>query len=95
MRRQKVREWRKKQTPAYMKWLHARRKLRLDKGVRYEQVLRDLARGASYEETRQTAIEELEWAWEKEREIGNRYDHEKDLAYWSEAQWQREQDRLA
>lgn len=75
-----------------MKWLHARRRLRFEKADRYEQVLRDLARGASYEEAKQAAIEQLEWAWEEERRIGNRYDHERDEPIWDQEWWQREQD---
>lgn len=71
-------------TPAYMRWLVARRKLRIDAGA----FLREAAEAALAAENGyaatlilRAALDDLD---ERARTLGNRFDHERDEPYWDE-----------
>lgn len=75
-----VAAWRKRaHTPAYMKWLYARRKINADLVAMYEVVLQALA-----DDGYQFPKDALRHGDEMRREVGNRFNHETDEPYWKE-----------
>lgn len=85
-RRAAMADWRRRaNTPAYMRWLGARRKLRIETG----DALREAAEAALAAENGYAAALILQGALDvvraRERELGNRFDHERDEAFWEEA----------
>jgi len=77
--------WQEKHhTPAYNKWLYAKRKLKADKAAVYEALLSDIAREDVFD-VAEAATRALDWASERERETGNKFDHEKQQPYYQES----------
>jgi hypothetical protein len=75
-------EWKKRSyTPAYMKWLYARRKLSVEKMTLYEEALEQVG-GEEWA----FAQNVLKKARTLERKVGNRFDHENDKPYYKEGE---------
>lgn len=79
--------WRKKRTPEYHKWLYERRYLRFWKAETFEKALEQVAEVLAEDpsKTGQRALT-IARAWldeaaAREKELGNRFDHEKNQSY--------------
>lgn len=86
-RQQVMKAWRSRaHTPEYMKWLYARRKINATKVAIYESALRTITRDERSQmcSHRNEAEAALAAAAALEREVGNRFDHEKKRGYWEE-----------
>lgn len=84
-RRKTMAAWRERaHTPAYLRWLGARRAFRMEAGDLMRKVAEEaLAAENGYAATLilRAALDDLE---ERERAVGNRYDHELDEPFWDE-----------
>lgn len=79
-RKKKLKDWNESRTPAYHRWLYARRKLRFDKAEAYEKLLRVAADGNGlYESAARELLDEMD---ARERAIGNEFDHDLDHGVW-------------
>lgn len=78
-----TRAWRQRvDTPAYNEWLYAKRKLHQEKAAMYEKTLRTISEMVTPEYMRAEAEEALLWADKREREVGNRFDHQANKPYY-------------
>lgn len=81
--REDQKRWTKTRTGNYMKWLYAKRKLKFDKARVYQKLIEDIAAGLIPDPAK-AADSTLDWAHFRERAVGNRFDHEKDVPYWKD-----------
>lgn len=71
-----------RQTPAYFRWLHARRKLRFEDAECFRRSIENSLRAENGVAAAQLLEEALEEANERAEAVGNRYDHALDQPYW-------------
>jgi hypothetical protein len=83
---ERMKEWRaKNDTPEYMKWLYARRKLHENTAAIHEQTLLLIARTMhTSDAAKKRAEQSLAEAEKMRREVGNRYDHQNNKPYYEE-----------
>lgn len=79
----KMKEWRKRSSKEYMKWLYDRRMLPKRQREVYVSALNRIARQGDAT-MKEIAYGALEWAEDLDRQLGNRFDHQTKKGYWRE-----------
>ena len=76
-------KWRQRNhTPAYNRWLYARRKVRFDNLQTLEEAIIEALRADSTQIMKETLTKAIEKAHHQEHKVGNRFDHQKDKPYY-------------
>ena len=79
-----VAAFRARQTPAYFRWLHRRRKLRFEDAESFRRAIEESLVAENGVAAMRILERALEDADARAREVGNRFNHTFDAPYWDE-----------